>query len=52
MGEMPQDIDDLGRRSRIEIAGGFIGENQFGRTCQRAGHADALLLAPLSSSGR
>jgi hypothetical protein len=46
LGNAAQQRQDVNRRRRIEACHRFIGEDQLGLLRQRAGDADALLLAP------
>src|SRR5690606_2718401 len=44
-------LHDLGGGVAIEIAGGFVGEDQFGLVHQGAGNGDALLLTAGQGGG-
>ena len=44
-GRLAQQVEDLGARLRVEVAGRLVGEDDGGLVDQRAGDRDALLLA-------
>ena len=45
VGQLAQEGENVGAVGGIEVAGGFVGENQVGPVDQRAGDGDALLFA-------
>jgi hypothetical protein len=42
---LPQEVQDVGRGVRVEVAGGLVGEDQIGLVDQRPGAGHPLLLA-------
>ena len=50
--ELADDLHDLVRGARIEVAGRLVGQQHGGLVDQRAGQRDALLLAAGELAGR
>ncbi len=50
--ELAEQVEDLGARARVEVAGGLVGEHELGLEQERAGDRDALLLAARELRGQ
>ena len=51
-GHFQHPVQHLLARAGIQVAGGFVGKNDLGAADERAGNADALLLAAAHFSGQ